>query len=104
MPQVAQTHRILCCLLTAALVGVVVGLPFICLAAQTNPDIVRLMESEEVGDGKVGAFESDYSEVLALCHDIDDLAPLAYSHRVADGLVQTDSALSESRLQRGPPA
>jgi hypothetical protein len=103
MRLISQTYRIIGSPLTAILVGVVAGLPLVCLASQNSPDVVPLMQSEEAADSEVGAFESDYSEVFAMFQDVDDFAPSAYTYRVADGLTQTDFALAESHLQRGPP-
>ena len=101
MTRVFVRHRSLRGLLIAGLIGVIAGLPFLCIASNTQP--VVLSETEDSSDGKTGSMKSDDSDVVGFCRVVGSVAARAFRHRVADEWAETESVLTESHLQRGPP-
>jgi hypothetical protein len=88
-------------LLIAGMIGVIAGLPFLCITSNTQP--IVLSETEDATAGKCSPFKSDCSDFVADFSVVDPATAPVFQQRVADEWAEMESSLTESYLQRGPP-
>lgn len=103
MPSTHRTSRLLPGLLIAGLTALVVGLPFLCLASSGQSSAILLTQCEDAEGCETDGFDTDFWELFALPPNFHVLTPPAAAYRVADDLAETESALADAHLQRGPP-
>jgi hypothetical protein len=89
-------------LIFAGLIGLIAGLPYFCIAANSHPVVLTAIEDATVGN--CGPPKSDFPDVDAFFSEVESAAAPAFWHRVADEWAESEPVLTESHLQRGPPA
>ncbi len=93
-------------LLLAGIMAGVAELPLLCLAAADQDRAPVLTESESTKDAKESASERpgwELAEHGVGLADLDAVPSPSHVSWVSDDLAETNSALAEAHLQRGPP-